>query len=230
MNLDNIGNIIKKIREESKMSQTEFGEKYNISAQAVSKWERGLSIPDISILNQISKDYNISIDEILNGTINENKKNKFKLLYFIIIGLILILTIIFIHYYKSNNFDVKFISTTCNNFNISGIVAYNEKKSSIYVSGLTYCGEEEDTTIYQNIECTLYEKHDATSVAISTINANKKITLKDFLKDITFKIDNYSKMCKDYHEESLYLEINAININNKITKYIIPLELQTKCN
>ena len=130
---------------------------------------------------------------------------------------------------NNNNFKIKYISTTCNDFNITGMMAYNEKKSSIYLSGITYCGDE-DLTKYKEIDCKLYEKHDNNEVIISEVKKQGNITLEEFLKEVSFKIDNYNKMCKDYTKENLYLEINATDIKNKITTYKIPLILENKCN
>ncbi len=65
MNAEKIGKLIKELRIKNKLTQAEFAEKYGVTYQAVSKWENGLNLPDISLLKQISKDYGISIDNIL---------------------------------------------------------------------------------------------------------------------------------------------------------------------
>lgn len=45
---ENMGQIIKRLRKERNLTQEELAEQLNISAQAVSKWENGTSMPDIS--------------------------------------------------------------------------------------------------------------------------------------------------------------------------------------
>ena len=50
-----------------------FAEKFNISAQAVSKWENDLSAPDISILPMIADLFNVSLDELLGREIQNTK-------------------------------------------------------------------------------------------------------------------------------------------------------------
>jgi transcriptional regulator with XRE-family HTH domain len=77
MNQDKIGKIIKEIRVKKGLTQKEFAEKYNVSFQAVSKWENGKNIPDISLLKQICKDNNISLDEILDNNSTINKKIRY---------------------------------------------------------------------------------------------------------------------------------------------------------
>ena len=67
MNQEEIGKFIKDIRIKNKLTQESFAESLHVTAQAVSKWETGKSIPDISLLKEISQKYNVEIDEILNG-------------------------------------------------------------------------------------------------------------------------------------------------------------------
>ena len=47
MNQEKIGKFIAKLRNEKNMTQTELGEILGLSYKAVSKWERGLSLPDV---------------------------------------------------------------------------------------------------------------------------------------------------------------------------------------
>lgn len=72
MDEQKIANLIKELRKKNNLTQKEFAEKYGVTYQAVSKWENGINLPDITILNQICKDFNISLDE----TINNSKKAK----------------------------------------------------------------------------------------------------------------------------------------------------------
>ena len=46
---------IRSYRRENSMSQTSFGELFGVSAQAVSKWEREISCPDITLLPEIAR-------------------------------------------------------------------------------------------------------------------------------------------------------------------------------
>ena len=62
MDQEKIGKIIKEIRKNNNLTQADLANKYNVTYQAVSKWENGKNIPDISILKQMSKDFNIDIN------------------------------------------------------------------------------------------------------------------------------------------------------------------------
>ena len=61
----NIGNNIADRRKALGMTQQALAEKLNISFQAVSKWENGVSYPDVSILPVLASALNVSIDSLL---------------------------------------------------------------------------------------------------------------------------------------------------------------------
>lgn len=64
---EKFGNFIRKLRKEKGLTQKELGEKLNITDKAISKWERGLSFPDITILNSLADFFEIEVAELLNG-------------------------------------------------------------------------------------------------------------------------------------------------------------------
>lgn len=67
MDNEKFGNFIKELRKEKGLTQKELGEKLNITDKAISKWERGLSFPDISMLNSLTSFFEIDVSELLNG-------------------------------------------------------------------------------------------------------------------------------------------------------------------
>lgn len=67
------------LRKLNKLTQLELAEKLNYSDKAVSKWERGESIPDIFILKQLADMYGVNVDYILNEhTVTEKIKSRIK--------------------------------------------------------------------------------------------------------------------------------------------------------
>lgn len=62
-----LGKRIATLRKEKNLKQEDLAQMLNISPQAISKWENDLTSPDISILPELSKILNISIDELLIG-------------------------------------------------------------------------------------------------------------------------------------------------------------------
>ena len=62
-----IGLFISSLRKEKKMTQLVLAEKLFVSDKAVSKWERGLSLPDVGLLEDLAKLLGVSVSEILKG-------------------------------------------------------------------------------------------------------------------------------------------------------------------
>lgn len=229
MNQNKIGKIIKEIRCNNNLTQNDFANKYGVTYQAVSKWENGKNIPDISIIKQISKDYSINIDDLLDGkNVKNSKINKYSILIIAALIIIVLLLIIIIFFHKEK-FEFKTLSASCENFTISGSIAYNKDKSSIYISNVKYCGGD-DNNKYDNIKCTLYDTHNDITTKISEYDYSKSegITLEEYLHNVEFAIDNYDANCKSYTSNSLYMEILASKDSKTIT-YKIPLSL-TSCN
>ncbi|MBQ4061019.1 MAG: helix-turn-helix transcriptional regulator, partial [Bacilli bacterium] len=68
----NIQKQIAMLRKRNNMTQAELAEKLSISYQAVSQWENGNTFPDITMLPEIAKIFNVSIDALFN---EENSSN-----------------------------------------------------------------------------------------------------------------------------------------------------------
>lgn len=224
MDQEKFGQLIKEIRKKYNLTQKELADKYNVTYQAVSKWENGKNLPDMELIKKISDDYNIDISSMLDG---KYKKNKNIIIYILL--LILVITVIIFGIVHSNeDFESKGISAACKNFNISGVISYNQNKSSIYISKIDYSGDDCNDK-YKIINCTLFEVDNDTKKIISKCDESSNISLKDYLDSITLKVDNYSQVCKKYTKDSLYLEIEATNENDKIITYKVPLTLDELC-
>lgn len=63
--LENLGVKIAQLRRSSGMTQEELGKRLSVSAQAVSKWENGDSLPDLSLIVQLAETYDCSTDYLL---------------------------------------------------------------------------------------------------------------------------------------------------------------------
>ena len=97
MDKDKVGNFIKNLRKKYNLTQSDIADKYNVTYQSVSKWENGINLPSLSLLKQISKDYNIDITDILDGEFSSKKHNKNNLIFIIIIIFFLTLISFFIN-------------------------------------------------------------------------------------------------------------------------------------
>lgn len=62
-----LGEQIVKLRKRANLTQEQLAEKYDVSRQAVAKWENGESIPDIYKIIQIAELFNVSLDFLVLG-------------------------------------------------------------------------------------------------------------------------------------------------------------------
>lgn len=224
--MNDFGKIIKEIRKNNNLTQKELADKLFVTYQAVSKWENNKSIPDIAILKKISELYNID----LNNLTNTKKRNNTIYFILIIIFLILSLTItILITKNHTHDFEMRTIETTCNDFNLSGTIAYNKDKTAIYISEIDYCGLNKDQ-IYDTITSTLYQNENNKEKIIITNREKNNLSLNDYLKDLTYHVDNYKSTCLDYNKNELYIKIELQKKNESTITYTIPLKINDTCN
>lgn len=228
MNQDKIGNFIKSIRQENNLTQKELADRLGVTFQAVSKWENGKNVPDIGIMKQICDEFHLNIDDILNGEKKEQERKKRNIWSALIPVLFVLLGIIIVNLIQKEGFEFTTISSKCSAFKITGSAAYNQDKSSIYISNIEFCGKE-DKNIYQEINCILYEKEKDKQNTISSCEKRENITLEEFLKEVNIQVDSYSTMCKKLTSSTMMIEITAITKDQKEVTYTIPLEWNDKC-
>ena len=71
-----IGRFIAECRKEKGLTQRELGERLHVTDRAVSKWETGKSFPDVSILEDVCRELDISVSELLAGKRIESEDYK----------------------------------------------------------------------------------------------------------------------------------------------------------
>lgn len=77
MNKEKISKLIMQLRKEKKMTQQEVADKLYVSDVAVSKWERAICLPDITMFEQIADLFDITVAELISGE-RVNNDNKIK--------------------------------------------------------------------------------------------------------------------------------------------------------
>lgn len=194
MNANEIGKFIYKLRTEKNLSQYQLAEMIPISRQAVSKWERGITIPDSSTLIRLSEIFDVSINELLSGkkskkddikileniTLemlddNNRKKEKIKRMLFVFITIIVIIMIAFLSYYFINSYNsikvykIEKSSSLFSTYN--GIFITTKKKSYLKLGELDYKNniQIEQVSLY-------YTKDDKKKLIFKRANANVLIT------------------------------------------------------
>lgn len=71
------GKIIKELREKQQLTQQELANIINVSDKTISKWETGKGLPDITLIEPLSKALKVSVIELMNGEhiMNHNKSS-----------------------------------------------------------------------------------------------------------------------------------------------------------
>lgn len=100
MNTKITGEFLFQLRKKANLTQKEIAELCNISAQAVSKWEKGENLPDIEFLQKLSILYDVSINEILDGkkarvNLQPNSSEKTKIAFLLVTSILVFIVFLF---------------------------------------------------------------------------------------------------------------------------------------
>ena len=76
MDAQKTGGLIAQARREKGLTQRELAQALHVSAQAVSKWERGLNFPDLALLEPLGDCLGLTVSELLSGTRGEEPKEE----------------------------------------------------------------------------------------------------------------------------------------------------------
>lgn len=235
MNQEKIGKFIYDLRKKYNLTQAELASRLHVTAQAVSKWENGRGVPDIELLKRLSEEFDVSITELIEGEKENKKKNKLGLIVsiFLIILVIVILIIVFV--IRNNDGTFNFSSLVCNNdsFSINGVIAYDDAKKSVYISNIHYCDETIEEPKATAVECILYEVVDGEEKVIASYGTLEDIKdnapISAYLRNVEFNIDDYECGCNSTTCNNLHIRINALDSDDGIVTYEIPLSVNNIC-
>lgn len=193
------GMIILDARKRLKMTQKDLADKLYVSDKAVSKWERGLCFPDISVLIPLTEILNISLYDLLRGekvnkkeveetlknTINysnseiNRKKKKYITISLIIIFIIVLISIMSVVFMSDNE-----ISAIVDRDTIHTINYYSDYKTTLNNTN----GEKLELII---MKLPLRWKERQFEVSGDTIKINYGVSYKDVVK--AYDDENYVK-------------------------------------
>ncbi len=74
MNQEKTGQLIRRLRIERGLTQLELANQLMITDKTVSKWERGLGLPDVSLLPGLAQALGVRLEQLLEGDMNENDR------------------------------------------------------------------------------------------------------------------------------------------------------------
>ena len=153
MEKEKIGKYIRKKRIEKGMTQQQLAEKIQVTEKAVSRWETGRGVPDISLLEPLAEELHVSVTELLNGEervqeeavhdtkahmadiditnvieyVQENRKEKYYTGFKIGIGCLVVSLVLFLLYLReAYRFQGNYFGTMIRMTVISGIFLLGE--------------------------------------------------------------------------------------------------------
>ncbi len=113
-----IGKNLQLLRKKNKLTQAQLGEELNYSDKAVSKWEKGESLPPIEVFHKISRLYGVSLDlivgeEKITPTVikNEDLKKRYlhiTLLSILAVWLVALVIFVFLHIFTDKYYPMTF--------------------------------------------------------------------------------------------------------------------------
>lgn len=224
MNQEEIGKYIRKLRKENNLSQEGLAKALGVTYQAVSKWERGINLPDMSTLSEMSKIFNVNIDDIINTRDTNKKNNKKYLIIIIILVIILLIGIIILISNSNSTYSINDVKSTNNNFNVTGTFIRSSNKTSLIISNIDY-NDVDDNKTYKKLNCDLYEEKGDTKKKVSSCEVGKDSTLIDYLKNINIKMNHVSNKCNMFTNSKMTIQIDAQIDDNKTITYNIPLKI-----
>ena len=217
LNSEKIGTFIAKLRKEKKMTQEDLAELLHTDRSMVSKFERGIHIPKMDMLLELSKIFGVTINELYYGEkinkINKNEinsipikimkkeKKKYKTLLALIVIAMVLLIISFLTYYFFNNYNsikVYKVSGESENFGIyDGIIVLSREKSYIQLGKIEELHEEkiESIRVY-------YLKNDV-EYDIFTNNNSSQLFINDFSHSISYSYKDFKYIMNNLYIETL---------------------------
>lgn len=75
MDAQKVGALIRTLRRKNNMTQRQLADAMNLSDKTISKWERAMGCPDVSLLPELSRVLDVSVRSILTGELEEREKD-----------------------------------------------------------------------------------------------------------------------------------------------------------
>ena len=160
------GEFIASLRKERGLTQSELAAMVGVGDKSVSKWERGINVPDVLVLKSLAKIFNVSVCEILAGERKEKldpeivKIYENKYIRYSVIGVLIIFSISFL----------ALLIYFCNNYDKSRVYRFKGENDNYSISGNIFLVGDERKLIIDDFE--IYDKDKYDKLLISEYKVN----------------------------------------------------------
>ena len=213
----------------------------------MSKWERGINAPDISVLNELSELLGVTTTELLNGERNNREisiesikfySNKSKMKYIKYFGMIIVLLLgvfsILFMFSNYNRFQVYSICSDSEEFVVNGYIVFNNEMNIIMIDKVEYIdkyiGTELELEVISVDIFLKYKNKVLFSSGAGNLNSYNVFSLKDYINNSSIYLNSFYKN-EEYIKfdmsklNQLSIEIVYINQKNQEKKIEIPLKI-----
>lgn len=249
MKLGQTGKYIAEKRKACNLTQQNLADILNVNSKTVSKWERGINAPDISLLPLLAKNLNTNIESIIFGEdIKRNdeqhndaiiefltyyKEKIQKKMLSIIIAIIMVTFTFFgavIIYEKLNDYFIYEIKNEIGDFNVNGYLIFNTRKKILNINGLSYndiyVGTDKEINADKIEVSVLLEDIVLYKEMHSQTNENEVLYFNDLLSLVRIDLNsNEIPKMKEINKKSVKNLKLEIKYNNDSNENIISIDL-----
>ena len=238
MNKEKFAKFILELRKEKNMTQQEVADYLYVSDKAVSKWERAICLPDVTLFSRIAELFDITVAELISGEkiSNGNKvkkvdeilidnikyekkinKRKNRIITGLIILIFLFLFIFFAFFFFKNYNNIVSFSFQGDSPNfrfIKGATVLSRKNYMLEIGNFEIKENSNfDTDKVSNLEIKVYIDGNKWSFEKYDKEAQKKFTISEWLKnEVYFREETASEcMLSDYKCGGTYLNVTDKN-------------------
>lgn len=229
------GELLKKLRHDKNLTQDELANLIYVDRTAISKWECGKSIPDYDSLTRISKVFNISVNEIVEGKLNDNiKKSTFlkkhnKIIMIIIMAFLAIILLFLVLYFilnykKTVIYNINAEGKNCEIKN--GLLVYTNEKSYFSLGNIDCNQAVKKIEIYfkeTGKDLILIDSQESDSILLFESNGYNEYEINKF-KYKNNKV--YVKIYFENNDELIKLDFQKDYIN----KNLLPFKVNSISN
>lgn len=223
MTLIKIGEHIAELRKKNGYTQKSLSEKLFVGEKTISKWERGVVAPDIDIIKSMSKLFNVSVEEIINGEsiednqdddksvtvdaiklyTNQSKRKYLKVLCTVVVLLLFVFTTIFVvdrqYRWEIKRFNVK------DEISFSGYYFKNSIETKFVISNIFYDGEYVGTIDEEKTnEVIVYLSSNGEELYSKHAFYENAVPLSKALQDFSFVFESKSNI--DFSNLTLHVD------------------------
>ena len=250
MDQNKSGKFIAKLRKDKKLTQEQLAEKMGVSINAVSKWERGLSFPDVSLLKKLCNELRISVEELINGeedkseeakeraiinVVKSKNKEKKKTKIIIIVSIILMAILIGanILFYKNKedelekyyerNYQMSLVAR-----NVEAFLKYRyDGKYPDYYGGM-YISDDAYNLVVQLVEENIPSKETRDYYYYNELFTVDKAIKIEYVKNSYNKLEEVNQQLIDYFSNNNpFDDLNGFGIdiyNNSVTVHFVKVD------